>query len=128
MAAETLRDEPKPAKDFCSKFEIVSYTFDISKSKKIWPLEKLKRRSLALLNRIELEYFSTNLFMLNALPEYDMFMGKFGYSDTTQAASQTRKDDCEVDVSIFTQLRLNNISPTSISHKKRFQPSEASRA
>ena len=55
LASEALRDEPKPAKDFCLKFEIVSYTFDISKSKKYWPLEKLKRRSLALLNRIELE-------------------------------------------------------------------------
>ena len=98
MASKILRDEPKPVKDFYSKLEVVSYTFDISKSKKIWLLEKMKRRSLALLNRIELEHFSTDLFMLNPLSEYDMFMRKFGYSDTAQAVSQTREDDCEVEV------------------------------
>ena len=46
MASEILWDEPKPVKDFYLKFESVSYTFDISKSKKIWLLEKMKRKSL----------------------------------------------------------------------------------
>ena len=87
MASEILRVEPKPVKDFCSKFEIVSYTIDIWESKKTWPLEKLERRSLAWLNEIELKYFSTNLFLLNALSKYDNFMRIFGYSDATQAAS-----------------------------------------
>ena len=98
IQSETSNQKAKPVKDFYSKLEVVSYTFDSSKSKKLWLLEKMKKRSLALLNRIELDHFSTDLFMLNPLSEYDMFMRKFGYSDTTQAVTQTREDDIEVGV------------------------------
>ncbi|XP_063726617.1 cytoplasmic dynein 2 intermediate chain 1-like [Symsagittifera roscoffensis] len=92
--------EPKEEvkKDYSSTFSVQGYGPQLSHGKRFAIAEIFKQRSFALLNRIELDYYSSSMFDLNPLSEYEMFMRKFGYSDTTQVACQTRDDNVEVEV------------------------------
>ncbi|XP_075247437.1 uncharacterized protein LOC142340629 [Convolutriloba macropyga] len=94
---QNQKPEPPKEKDYTSTFSVTTCAPKLSEGKRFAMAEKLKLRSFALLNRIELDYFSKSLFELNPLSEYEMFMRKFGYSDTTQVACQTREENVEIE-------------------------------